>query len=105
LTRCIHSLKAWGTFFLLLRVFEADETTFQTAWFVVSLLTELAVVLVLRTSGRSWRSAPSPLLLWTTMAVALLALAMPYAGLLATVFGFVALPGHLVLAALAVVAS
>ena len=37
------------TFVLLLQVFEADEATFQTAWFVVSLLTELAVVLVLRT--------------------------------------------------------
>ena len=33
--------------------------TFQTAWFVVSLLTELAVVLVLRTHGPAWRSAPS----------------------------------------------
>ena len=33
------------TFLLLHRWFHADEATFQTAWFSVSLLTELAVVL------------------------------------------------------------
>ena len=42
------------TFAVLLLVFQADQATFQTAWFVISLLTELAVVLVLRT-----RSPPS----------------------------------------------
>jgi len=48
------------TFVLLLKVFHADETTFQTTWFVVSLLTELAVVMVLRTRGPAWRNAPAP---------------------------------------------
>src|SRR3546814_2512696 len=31
------------TFGLLLRVFHANEATFQTSWFMISLLTELAV--------------------------------------------------------------
>jgi len=48
------------SFALLLYVFDAGEATFQTAWFVISLLTELAVLLVLRTHGPAWRSAPSP---------------------------------------------
>ena len=47
------------TFALLLQVFDAGEATFQTAWFVVSLLTELAVLLVLRTHRPAWRSRPS----------------------------------------------
>ena len=51
------------TFAVLLLVFHADEATFQTAWFMISLLTELAVVLVLRTRRPAFRSRPSRLLL------------------------------------------
>jgi P-type Mg2+ transporter len=83
------------TFLLLLQVFQANETTFQTAWFVVSLLTELAVVMVLRTEGPAWRSAPGGLLLWTTIAVGGLAVLIPYLGPFASTFGFVPLPWHL----------
>ena len=45
----ISSVFDLATFAVLLLVFHADQPTFQTFWFVVSLLTELAVVLVLRT--------------------------------------------------------
>jgi len=93
------------TFALLLRVFASDEATFQTAWFVVSVLTELAVVLVLRTHGPALRSVPGRLLAWTTLAVGLFALWIPYAGTLAVAFGFVPLPAHLLLATLAIVAA
>ena len=40
------------TFGLLLYIFEAGQGVFQTSWFMISLLTELAVVLVLRTRSR-----------------------------------------------------
>lgn len=80
------------TFLVLLQVFDATESTFQTAWFVVSLLTELVVVLVLRTRRPAWRSTPGRLLLGTTIAVAALALAIPYFGPFATVFDFMPLP-------------
>jgi Mg2+-importing ATPase len=93
------------TFVLLLKVFESDETTFQTVWFVVSLLTELAVVLVLRTHGPAIRSMPSRLLLWTTIAVGAAALALPFTGPLAYVFGFVALSWQLMLASVLIVAA
>ena len=53
-----------ATFALLHFVTNADPETFRTAWFVVSLLTELAALLVLRTSRAFWRSAPSALLVW-----------------------------------------
>ena len=93
------------TFALLLKVFDADEATFQTTWFVVSLLTELAVVMVLRTRGPAWRSAPSRLLLWLTVAVGAVAFASPYAGSLADAFGFLPLTWHLMLASVAIVTA
>jgi Mg2+-importing ATPase len=79
------------TFVVLLIVFQADQATFQTSWFIVSLLTELAVVLVLRTHRPAWRSKPSPLLLWATVTVAVATLAIPFFGSLSSVFGFVPL--------------
>ena len=84
------------TFAVLLRGFEAGAPLFQTTWFVVSLLTELAVVLVLRTHGPALRSRPGTLLLWSTVGVFALALLLPYSGPLARAFGFVPLaPGPL----------
>jgi P-type Mg2+ transporter len=79
------------TFAVLLLVFRADEATFQTAWFVVSLLTELAVMLVLRTRRPALRSRPSRLLLWSTLAVAVATFAIPFLGPLSAVFGLVPL--------------
>jgi Mg2+-importing ATPase len=93
------------TFALLLKVFDAGEREFQTAWFVVSLLTELVVVLVLRTRRAAWRSAPSRLLWTTTLAVGATAVLLPYVGPVAALFGLQPLPPALLAAALAVVAA
>jgi len=79
------------TFVVLLLVFHAGEATFQTSWFMISLLTELAVVLVLRTHKPAFRSSPSRLLLWSTLAVAAATLTIPFLGALSSVFGFVPL--------------
>ena len=79
------------TFAVLLLVVHADQATFQTSWFIVSLLTELAVVLVLRTHRPALRSKPSLLLLWSTIAVIIATLAIPFLGSLSSVFGFVPL--------------
>jgi Mg2+-importing ATPase len=91
------------TFGLLLKVFEAPEALFQTAWFVVSLLTELAVLLVLRTHMPAWRSRPGTLLWTSTVAVAALALALPFIDPLAGLFGMVRLPAALLGSVLLVV--
>ncbi|NVD41939.1 magnesium-translocating P-type ATPase [Ensifer sp. HO-A22] len=79
------------TFGVLLLVFHANEATFQTAWFMISLLTELAVVLVLRTHKPAFRSKPSQLLLWSTVAVVVATFAIPFLGGSTSVFGFVPL--------------
>ena len=79
------------TFAILLLVFHAHAAVFQTTWFVISLLTELAVVLVLRTRGPAFRSKPSRTLLWSSIVMGVVALAIPYLGPLASAFGFVPL--------------
>jgi Mg2+-importing ATPase len=79
------------TFAVLLYVFRADQAVFQTSWFMISLLTELAVVLVLRTRKSAFRSRPSRLLLWSTLAVAAATLTIPFLGGFIALFGFVPL--------------
>ncbi|HVO93709.1 MAG TPA: cation transporting ATPase C-terminal domain-containing protein, partial [Terriglobales bacterium] len=87
----ISSVFDFVTFGILLFVFHTNEPVFRTFWFAVSLLTELAVVLVLRTRGPAFRSKPSALLLWTTIAVSILALAIPFLGPASSLFDFVPL--------------
>lgn len=94
-----------ATFAILLHLFKAGVGTFQTSWFVVSLLTELAVLLVLRTHGRAWRSPPGRLLVWTTVLVAAIALAAPYAGPVSRLFGLTPLPLGVLVSLLVIVVA
>ena len=91
------------TFAVLLLVFRAGEATFQTSWFMISLLTELSVVLVLRTHGPALGARPSRLLLWSTITVGIATFALPYLGSLSSVFGFVPLPAPLIGAVVSIV--
>jgi Mg2+-importing ATPase len=83
------------TFGLLLHVFGAGPALFHSAWFVVSVLTELVVVMVLRTRLPCWRSRPAPLLAVATVGVMLLVVALPYIAPLAQPLGLVPLPAPL----------
>lgn len=87
----VSTLFDFITFGFLLGIVRASAETFQTAWFVESLITELAIVLVIRTRKAFWRSRPSALLTRLSLAVLALAVIIPYlpaAGRL----GFVPLP-------------
>jgi Mg2+-importing ATPase len=88
------------TFALLLLVFRAAVGEFRTSWFLVSVLTELAVMLVIRTRRPFYKSRPGTLLLLTTSAVGaatfvlvysplggILGLVRPPAGLLSALVG------------------
>jgi Mg2+-importing ATPase len=99
----ISSVFDFVTFGVLLFVFHTNEPVFRTFWFVVSLLTELAVVLVLRTHGPAFRSKPSPALLWSTVAVSILAFATPFLGSVSSLFEFVPLSPRQVGAVVAIV--
>ncbi|KPL68385.1 magnesium transporter [Erythrobacter sp. SG61-1L] len=92
-----------ATFALLRLVFHADEAHFRTSWFVVSLLTELMALFVLRTKRPFWQSTPARLLLWSSVFVAALAVALPYSGPIAALFAFVPLPPALLATMLALV--
>jgi Mg2+-importing ATPase len=63
-------------------------------------MTELVIALVVRTRRPFYRSRPSPWLLGTSVAVLILALAMPYLPGVA-IFGFVPLPAPLMLGVVA----
>ncbi len=58
--------------------------------------------MVLRTRGAVWRSRPSSLLVATTALVALVALALPFTGPVASALGLVPLPASLVAMLIAV---
>ena len=87
------------TFGVLLKVFGAGVEEFRTGWFVESLLTELAVALVVRTRQPCYRSRPGLWLLVTTGVVALVAVILPYVPISGR-FGFVPLPLSLLLTVL-----
>ena len=80
------------TFALLIQVFHAGAPLFRTAWFVGSALTELAVLFVLRTRRRVYRSRPSWWLLITSVLVAGLTAVLPFVPALRDALGLVPLP-------------
>ena len=87
----VSSLFDMAGFVFLLAVLKTGERAFQTGWFVLSLLTEILVITSLRTRGPALRGRPSALLIGITLAVVVVALAMPYVPLLQELFDFVPL--------------
>lgn len=69
------------TFVVLILLFHANETEFQSAWFVGSVLTAVAVIFVLRTRGPFWRSRPSWQLVVMACVAAAIAIALPFSPL------------------------
>ncbi len=92
----VSSVFDFLTFGLLLLVLRATPDVFRTAWFVQSLLTELVIALVVRTRRPAFRSRPGRWLLLSTLAVAVVTLALPYLPF-SSYLEFVPLPGELLL--------
>jgi Mg2+-importing ATPase len=89
----ISSIYDFLTFGVMLLVFHAGESLFQTGWFVESLATQSLVIFVIRTRRIPfYRSRPSTPLLLTTIACAVLGVALPFITPLAHLFGFTPLP-------------
>ncbi|MGB2943338.1 MAG: cation transporting ATPase C-terminal domain-containing protein [Candidatus Macondimonas sp.] len=95
----ISSLFDGLTFATLLWLTDGSPPHFRTGWFVESLLTELLVVLVVRTRLPCYRSRPGSLLLGLTAILVAVALGLPYLPGVA-VFDFVPLPGPVMAAIL-----
>jgi Mg2+-importing ATPase len=96
----VSSLFDYATFGLLLLVVHATEKEFQTGWFIESLLTELVIALVVRTRRLFFRSRPGRFLWISTLAVSLVALALPYVPF-GVIMGFTPLPIWLLVALVA----
>jgi Mg2+-importing ATPase len=79
------------TFAVLLWVVRASPAEFRSGWFVESLMTELLVVMVVRTRGPFYGSRPGNWLIASTLAVVLLTPLLPYLPF-ARALGFAPLP-------------
>ena len=87
----VSSVFDFVTFGALLLLLRASEIQFQTGWFIESLMTELFIVLVIRTRRRFYRSKPASLLTWATLLVAGTTILLPYSPFRG-LFGFTPLP-------------
>ena len=74
----ISSLFDLATFWILINIFHADETLFRSAWFIESTLTELVVMMVLRTQRPFWKSRPGRGLAISSALLAVVVVALPY---------------------------
>ena len=74
----ISSFFDYLTFAVLLIGFKAQQDLFQSGWFVLSILTELLVLLVMRTQKPFFKSKPAPVLLYASIAVGVITLILPY---------------------------
>jgi Mg2+-importing ATPase len=93
------------TFLMLRTIFRVNEATFQTTWFVISVLTEIAALLVLRTRRPSWRSRPGPWIVGLSAFVALIVLAAPFTPVIGPAIDLQALSVGLLVLALAIVVA
>jgi P-type Mg2+ transporter len=96
----ISSLFDIATFIILTRGFHADEPGFQSAWFTESLLTQVLVVLVIRTRQAPWKSKPHRYMLIATACAAALAFIIPFSPI-GAIFGLVAIPLPMIFAIIA----
>jgi len=87
----VSSVFDFATFGILIYVLKVAEEQFRTGWFVESLLTELFILLILRTRRPFFKSKPGRYMWISTLLVGLIALALPYVST-AELFGFVPLP-------------
>jgi Mg2+-importing ATPase len=88
----LSSLFDFLMFAALLWLFAASPLLFRTGWFTESLMTELAIALVVRTRRPFFRSQPGFLLLALTIIVIVLTFVLPYLPF-AGYLGFAAMPG------------
>jgi Mg2+-importing ATPase len=88
----ISSIFDFITFFILLFIFSADASLFQTAWFMESICTQTLVVFVIRTRVVPfYKSRPSGLLTFTTLLIVVIACILPFT-VIGSIFGFVRPP-------------
>jgi Mg2+-importing ATPase len=99
----ISSVFDFLTFGVLIYIVKAAPAEFRTGWFVESLMTELLITLVLRTRRSIFKSKPSFYLWLSTLAVTIVAVAIPYLPF-GPLLGFTPLPLYALLLLLVITA-
>jgi Mg2+-importing ATPase len=89
----VSSVFDYLTFGALLVMLRASEAQFQTGWFIESLMTELFIVMVIRTHRSIFKSQPGRILTIATLVVAGSTIVLPYTAL-GAMFGLVPLPWY-----------
>lgn len=87
----ISSLFDYVTFFVLLHIFKADETLFQTGWMLESVISAMVVMLIVRTARPVMKSKPSKKLLRSVVFVSLILISIIYSPI-NSCLGLMALP-------------
>jgi len=87
----ISSVFDYATFGALILILHADTAQFRTGWFMESVISAAAVVLIIRTRRPFFQSRPGRYLVMATGAVAVVTLLIPYLPL-GSAFGFRPLP-------------
>ena len=87
----VSSIFDFLTFATLVFIIRATPETFRTGWFVESVMTEVFIILVMRTWKPLYKSLPSRPLMAGMIAVVLVTLALPYSPLSGTL-GLTPLP-------------
>ena len=100
----VSSLFDYVTFGVLLYVFRAGESLFQTAWFVESIATQVLVVFIIRTRRAFLASRPHPALVVLAIAIVGLAAALPFMEI-SSLIGFTTLPAGVYAAIAAIVVA
>jgi P-type Mg2+ transporter len=81
------------TFYVMLVVLKANETLFQTGWFVESLSTQVLVIFIIRTRGNPFKSRAHPILVATSLTVVVIGATLPFTPI-GVYFGFVPPPAE-----------
>lgn len=98
----LSSVFDYVTFAVLLWILNAGTNEFRTGWFVESVVSACAVVLIVRSRQPLWTSRPAPLLVVTTLLVIAATILLPFTPL-AESLGFTPLPLGFLAAMLALV--
>jgi len=87
----LSSIFDYCTFGALLLILHASPQQLRTGWFIESVISAALVVMVIRTRRPFFKSKPGKYLLAATLAVAVIALLLPFTPV-AAIFGFQQLP-------------
>lgn len=88
----ISSIFDFTTFFILLFIYQANSSLFQTSWFIESICTQTLIIFVIRTRVVPfYKSKPSKLLMIGALGITAAGILIPLT-ILGSVFGFVQPP-------------